>query len=182
MDDILRDIPDSFDTERLLIRMPMQGDGRTVWEAKQASKASLAESLPNIPLDDTVEESEAEVRRASLRYQERSDFRLFLFRKEDGVFIGSSGLHRVDWDVPKVEIGYWIDERYSGNGYMTEAVAGVTAFAEEAFGAKRIEIRCDPLDAKGEKMYDKNKDKSFLTIVYPLRMLGSYGSASNIDA
>ncbi|MFC4736018.1 GNAT family N-acetyltransferase [Bacillus daqingensis] len=155
MEDILRTVPEQFETERLIIRMPMPGDGQAVWEAKQATRSSLAEWLPFIPLDDTVEETEAELRRAALRYLERSDFRLFLFRKTDGAYVGSSGLHRVDWTVPKVEIGYWVDARYSGQGYITEAVAGVARFAECEMGARRIEIRCDTKNEKSRAVAER---------------------------
>ncbi len=31
-----------------------------------------------------------------------------LWRKSDGAYIGGSGLHRIDWSVPCVEIGYWL--------------------------------------------------------------------------
>jgi RimJ/RimL family protein N-acetyltransferase len=45
--------------------------------------------------------------------------------------------------VPKFEIGYWCRTRFSKQGYTTEAVRGIAAFAFEALGAKRMEIRCD---------------------------------------
>ena len=60
-----------------------------------------------------------------------------------GQFIASSSVHNIDWEVRKFEIGYWIDSRYSGNGYMTEAVQGITDFAFNHLNANRIEIRCD---------------------------------------
>ena len=50
----------------------------------------------------------------------------------------------MDWSVPKFEIGYWVRTRFVGEGYATEAVGGIGAFAFEHLGARRIEIRCDP--------------------------------------
>ncbi|MBN2304508.1 MAG: GNAT family N-acetyltransferase, partial [Anaerolineae bacterium] len=61
----------------------------------------------------------------------------------DGAVVGGSGLHRIDWSVPRMEIGYWARTSMSGHGYITEAVLGITAFAFETLGAQRIEIRCD---------------------------------------
>ena len=57
--------------------------------------------------------------------------------------VGSSGLQGIDWEVPKFEIGYWCRTSFTGRGYITEAVRGITAFAFEALGARRVEIRCD---------------------------------------
>ena len=71
-----------------------------------------------------------------------------LLLKESDTIIGSSGLHRIDWSVPKFEIGYWLCTSHSGKGYMTEAVNGISAFAFEQLGAKRVEIRCDILNER----------------------------------
>ena len=57
--------------------------------------------------------------------------------------VGSSGLHRINWAVPKVEIGYWVRTPYAGQGYITEAVAALTDFAFTTLAAHRVEIRCD---------------------------------------
>ncbi len=68
---------------------------------------------------------------------------LLLLLKGTQTLVGSSGLHRIDWDVPKFEIGYWCRTRFTGRGYVTEAVRGITAFAFGTLGARRVEIRCD---------------------------------------
>ncbi len=91
----------------------------------------------------TIQDSEESVRRARVRFLERSDLMLLLFLKGTGTLVGSSGLHRMDWTVPKFEIGYWCRSRFTGKGYITEAVCGISAFAFEALDARRLEIRCD---------------------------------------
>ena len=68
---------------------------------------------------------------------------LLLFRKADGLFVGGSGLHRIDWSVPRFEIGYWVRLSLQGQGYVTEAVNRITIFTFDVLGAQRIEIRCD---------------------------------------
>lgn len=68
---------------------------------------------------------------------------MFLFLKETGALVGGSGLHRIDWSVPKFEIGYWCRTRFAGHGYITEAVRGLGAFAFDQLGARRVEILCD---------------------------------------
>jgi ribosomal-protein-serine acetyltransferase len=147
---ILLDFPDSFETERLLIRAPRAGDG-------QAMNAALAESIDNLkhwlPMAwtqniQTVDETEEMVRRWAAAWMLREDLRLSLFRKTDGLYVGGSGLHRIDWNVMRFEIGYWVRSSLEGQGYIREAVAGVTAYAFDVIGAERIEIRCDRLNER----------------------------------
>ena len=140
---ILIDFPESFETERLLIRSPLPGDGP---EMHAAVKESLRELTPWMPWPKehrTVDASEASARRARVAFLERSELRLHLYLKGTETLVGSSGLHRIDWGVPKFEIGYWCRTRFTGRGYTTEAVRGITVFAFEALDARRVEIRCD---------------------------------------
>jgi RimJ/RimL family protein N-acetyltransferase len=148
MNPILRDFPDTLDIERLRIRCPLPGDGAVVNAAIRESIGRLRPWLPWATPTPTPDETEALCRRSRARWLERSDLPLFLFRRDTGEFVGGSGLHRIDWNVPKFEIGYWIRTACEGQGLMTEAVAGVTAFAFETLGARRVEIRCDPRNTR----------------------------------
>lgn len=154
-DPILKDFPHEFITERLCIRMPLPGDGEVVFQAIQASKSELKKWLPFAQNDQTLEEVEVNIREAHLNFLKRKDLRLFIFHRETGKFIGSSGLHEIDWEVPKFEIGYWIDSRESGNGFITEAVKGITDFAITKLGARRIEIKCDTKNAKSRAVPER---------------------------
>ncbi|WP_200901345.1 GNAT family N-acetyltransferase [Paenibacillus sp. DMB20] len=145
---ILLDFPERFETERLLVRAPQWSDGELVNEAIRESAEELRKWLPfarNIP---SLEESESFVRKARLNFMERTDMVLHLFDKNGGAFVGSSGLHRIDWEARRFEIGYWIRSSRSGNGLMTEAVNGITAFAIRYLEANRIEIRCDSRNSR----------------------------------
>jgi RimJ/RimL family protein N-acetyltransferase len=152
---ILKDFPSEFTTDRLLIRMPMPGDGPVVYDAVTASLEELKPWLPFANYEQTLEGVEANLRESHAQFLKREDLRLLVFLKETGEFIASSGLHRINWDVPKFEIGYWIDTRQSGKGYMTEAVEGITRFAFEELAANRVEIRCDPNNVKSRAVAER---------------------------
>ncbi len=111
--------------------------------------------MPWVENHRTTQDSEESVRRARVRFLERSDLMLLLFLKETGTLVGSSGLHRMDWTVPKFEIGYWCRSRFTGKGYITEAVRSISAFAFEALDARR-EIRCDSQNHRSVKVAEKS--------------------------
>jgi RimJ/RimL family protein N-acetyltransferase len=135
--------PDHFETDRLLIRAPQPNDGRAVNDAVRESIDELRPWMPWAQVVPSVGETETYVREAALRFRNHEDLPLLLFRTSDGLFVGGSGMHRIDWDVPRFEIGYWVRTSLSGQGYITEAVLGITAFAFEQLEAIRLEIRCD---------------------------------------
>ena len=152
---ILLDFPDSFETERLTIRSPLPGDGAEL-------QAAVAETIDDLrPWMDwadhvpTVEEDEERVRRGRARFLTREDLWLLLFLKETHTLVGASGLHRIDWNVPRFEIGYWVRQRFAGQGYITEAVWGITRFAFETLGARRVEIRCDAHNVRSRRVAER---------------------------
>ena len=140
---ILLDFPYSFDTERLTIRGPLPGDGK---EIHAAVLESLDELRPWMPWAMNIlneKEYEVRAREGQLKFLAREDLWMMLLLKGTQTIIGGSGLHRIDWDVPRFEIGYWVRTSYARQGYISEAVVGLTNFAFEQLGAKRVEIRCD---------------------------------------
>jgi RimJ/RimL family protein N-acetyltransferase len=140
---ILRDFPDAFESERLLIRAPRPGDGAAVQEAIQESLAELLPWMPWAHGPQSAEASEAFARQADADFLARRDLPLFLFRRHDGMFVGGSGLHDLNWSVPSFGIGYWVRTSLVGQGFATEASARIADFAFDELGAERVEIWCD---------------------------------------
>jgi RimJ/RimL family protein N-acetyltransferase len=151
----LIEFPEEFTTERLLIRKPLPGDGKAVYNAIQASITELKPWMPWAHTNQTEQDVEANIRDSIAKFITREDLRLHLFDKITGEFIGSSGLHRINWEVPKFEIGYWIDTRHTGRGYITEATEAITEFAFKELKAKRVEIRCDARNVKSRAIPEK---------------------------
>ena len=140
---ILMDFPDRFETERLLIRSPLPDDGPELHAAVRESIERLTPWMTWPKEHRTVDDSEASSRKARVAFLERSELRLHLYLIGTDTLVGISGLQGIDWEVPKFEIGYWCRTRFTGRGYVTEAVMGITAFVFDTLGAKRVEIRCD---------------------------------------
>lgn len=141
-------VPEQFETERLLIRVPQPGDGRMINNAIRESFDELHAWMPWAQVVPSVAESETYVRESALRFRNREELPLLIVRKSDGMYVGSTGMHNIAWDVPRFEIGYWLRTGETGQGYMTEAVNGITAMAFNELKAERMEIRCDANNAR----------------------------------
>ncbi|KOY17445.1 acetyltransferase [Paenibacillus xylanivorans] len=155
MNPLMLSFPESFNTQRLTIRAPQWGDGAAVNEAIRESAEQLRLWLPfaeNIP---SLEESEANARKARLQFLERTDMMLHLRDRFTDEFVGSSGLHRIDWNARCFEIGYWIRTSRAGEGLMTEAVRGIEQFAITDLEANRLEIRCDARNVRSAKVAER---------------------------
>jgi RimJ/RimL family protein N-acetyltransferase len=155
MNPILLDFPDSFDSERLTIRCPRPGDGARVRQAALESQEELRQWMPWAKTIDTTESFEALMREAQSKWIKREDLWLLLFLKGTDELVGGSGLHNLDWDVPKFEIGYWLRTTMTGKGYITEAVNAITSFAFDSLKAERVEIWMNDRNTKSWRVAER---------------------------
>lgn len=155
MNPILRNIPDHFETRRLLLRTPRAGDGKALYDAVSASVEHLKPWMPWAHEPVTLEREEELARRAYADFVAREDMMLLLFDKETNTLVGGSGLHRFDWSVPRFEIGYWVRVGYEGMGYISEAVNGITRFAFEKLAAERVDIHMDSRNIRSWRVAER---------------------------
>ncbi|MFD1851602.1 GNAT family N-acetyltransferase [Oceanobacillus bengalensis] len=156
MNPLLLDVPLQLETERLILRAPLQtGDGNIVNQAIRDSFHELKAWLPFAQELPTVEETEVNLRNAHINFLKRESFRFLIFDKDSNDFIGTTSLQGINWDIPKCEIGYWINTKFSGNGYMTEAVKELANFGLNNIKFRRIEIRCESTNLKSRAIPEK---------------------------
>jgi RimJ/RimL family protein N-acetyltransferase len=136
-------IPVPLETGRLILRPLAPGDGPLINEAVLASFDQLARFIPWAKERPSVAESETFAREAAAQFRVRERLGLLIVRKADGLLIGGSGLHNIDWAVPSFEVGYWLRTSAEGHGYMTEAVQAQIAWAFGPLRAERVMLRCD---------------------------------------
>ncbi|MCB0718741.1 MAG: GNAT family N-acetyltransferase [Bacteroidetes bacterium] len=147
--------PLELTTERLIIRSPKESDAAAMREAIIESHEALLPWMPWARELPSADESVENCRKAMAEFEAGHDFRLHLFARETGAFVGASGFHRIDWSVPKAEIGYWVRSSRSGEGLITEAVREITRYLIEDAGMLRVEIRMDARNAKSKAIPER---------------------------
>lgn len=139
------DIPRTLNTPRLLLRSAAPGDGPAVCEAITESLSVLRAwpiSLPWALYEPSVAASERFCCEASQAFDARQGF-AFLAFQHDGRLIGSVGLHDVRWDLPSMEIGFWMRRSAHRQGHAAESIRAVLDFASQVLGAQRIQAQTD---------------------------------------
>jgi RimJ/RimL family protein N-acetyltransferase len=139
------EVPACISTDRLDIRRPiLETLDRDAAEVNAAIVESIEQLRPWMKWatpTPTLQQTRENLRRAIESWTLRRELRLLLFLKGTQTLVGSSGLHGLEWDIPRFEIGYWGRTRFCGNGYVTEAVRAIRDVAFDALGARRVEIR-----------------------------------------
>ena len=60
----------------------------------------------------------------------------------EGVLAGVIGLHYINYNSRKTEIGYWLGADFSGHGIMTKTCSALLEHCFEDLKLHRVEIRC----------------------------------------
>ncbi len=79
-----------------------------------------------------------------------------LFRQGDETFIGEVSLGSVQrGPFQSASVGYWIDERWAGLGYVPEGVALILRYGFEHLGLHRIEAAIVPRNHASRRVAEK---------------------------
>jgi RimJ/RimL family protein N-acetyltransferase len=139
---LLLEIPTEVSTERLLIRPYRPGDGATYYHVLRENRDHLFEFLPpSLMAVKSVKDAEVLIRRLMADWQLRTLFIFGVWEKAGGNYVGESYLANADWDVPRIELGYFIIQSYLSKGYATEAACATLGFAFEHLKVARVELQ-----------------------------------------
>ena len=143
--------PETLTTPRLTLRVPTAEDGPAMAELVNANVDHLRPWMPWAQMPRTPEQQRESMARAHDQFLQGEDLMYLMLL--DNQLIGSCGIHRIDWQVPVGDIGYWIDRQQAGRGYVTETAQALTELAlapvsQGGLGFARIEIRCDSRNLK----------------------------------
>jgi RimJ/RimL family protein N-acetyltransferase len=136
-------VPSWLEGRRLALRPFQVEDAAALHEALAESIGELRRHLwflPWVAQEQTIASAEARCRTAQANFLVRADLPYLAFNKETGRLIGSMGLHRTDWTVPKTEVGYWVRTSEVGRGYASEGVDVLVEWALSELHATRVEL------------------------------------------
>ena len=144
---------------RVLLR-PLVASDFTAWREVRRRNADWltkweAQRVHGQP--DVVEDRDAFAVRCSARQRERQlgtgyGFGIFV----DGDFAGEINLSAVQrGPFQSAYVGYWIDEKHAGNGYMPESLVLLSQFAFDELHLHRIQISIIPRNTASRRVVEK---------------------------
>jgi RimJ/RimL family protein N-acetyltransferase len=148
------EIPTSFSTSRLLLRAYAPGDAATYLAVGQKNHAHLQrfESGNSILTLHTLDESTALIAELTQAWQARRYFMLGAFEQTSGEFVAQIYVGVVNWELPEMEVGYFVDVDHEGQGYVSEAVRATLAWIFTCLEAHRVSLRCSDANPRSARV------------------------------
>ena len=132
--------------ERIYLRVPQLSDWAEWARLRAASRDFL---MPWEPIWSEDELTKNAYRRRLRRYARDSrdgvGYAFFIFNKTDDSLLGGITLSNVRRGVTQsCSVGYWMGEKYAGQGMMQDAVKTSFSFVFDELGLHRLEAACLP--------------------------------------
>jgi len=142
------------ETERLVLEAASPAFAEPLKRAIDASIEHLSAWLPWAGVEPVEPKIEL-LRGFRAAFDRGENFVYHVLSKEhSGELVGGTGLHpRVG--ARALEIGYWIAAARVGKGYAQELAAALTRVAVDLHGCLRVEIHCDPANARSANVARK---------------------------
>ena len=86
----------------------------------------------------------------------RTYFPHILINLENNQFIGFMDIKSIDWNIPKAEIGYFIDSDYEGKDISSQALSLLIKFASKELQIRKLLIRTHPDNRAACAIAEKN--------------------------
>ncbi|PTM39026.1 GNAT family protein [Bosea sp. 124] len=144
-------------TQKLILRAPQASDYAAWAVLRMESREFLTPWEPTWNEDDLTRTSfRLRVKRAAREIAADEAYSLFIVDGRSEALLGGLTLGLVRRGVAQAcTLGYWMGQRHSGKGYMTEAVRGALRFAFQDLALHRVEAACLPNNEPSRRLLER---------------------------
>lgn len=125
--------------DTLSLKLIELSDAEKVFELTDASRKHLKEWLPWLNHITKVEDTEKFIQSCLNGFAENKSLTTVILYK--GQIVGVASYNSIDWSNKTAYIGYWLGEKFQGNGIMTKVAKALTAYAFEVLQLNKVDIR-----------------------------------------
>ena len=154
----IQNLPDCFDTERLIVRAYHPGDGAMYQAVGMRNHAHLQryEAQNSVLKPQNAAEGEALIGEYMAGWAAGRYFMLGAFERVTGDFVCQIYVGTVRWETPEFEVGYFADCEHEGKGYVSEALRAALGFVFEHLGAHRVRLECSDTNTRSMRVAERN--------------------------
>ena len=136
----LSGLPETLESQRLLIRKYSEGDGKALFALleRNNNREFLFPNVEEVATIKKVEDAETKTQRHKVEWETRKRFVLGIWEKTTITYIGEIWIEPNKWEVPSFELGWFLDQGYLGKGLATEATRRSLEFLFHDLNAHKV--------------------------------------------
>lgn len=152
--ELKKSFPFEIKGKRIILKKHNEDLAGTMFASIDEDRKRLRKFLPWVDSTKSKDDSLEYLKLAAKWWLEASLFDYGIYTI-DGIYMGGFGVHNIAWAHNRAELGYWINGKYEGQGYVSEA-AKLIEEVLWGLGFNRIEIRCSSANIRSANLPQKN--------------------------
>ncbi len=129
-------------TARAVVRRFREGDGEPLYELIDNNHLYLSDYFSQVlhaaPDKETAEQF---VREKMAAWLLQKEYCFGIWENRSAQLIGLIQLTGIDWNLPKADLSFFLDQNFKGKGMMTEALQAVIRFAFTQLFIEKLSLR-----------------------------------------
>jgi ribosomal-protein-serine acetyltransferase len=139
----------------LILRRYRATDAAAVWDAIEASRATLQAWVPELATLHTADQVRTGLAGLERAWDERRKLVYAVRGHADDRFIGEVGLYTLDWARSAATLGLWLRDDAQRRGHGTRAMAALVGHALGDLGLHRLDARTQPANARSRRLLER---------------------------
>ncbi|MDX5347433.1 MAG: GNAT family N-acetyltransferase [Hymenobacteraceae bacterium] len=132
-----------LESDRLILRAYQEGDEGDFFQVLIENKDRLdPASSGRLGFIKMLDDARIKIKQLQTDWNARKLFSFGIWLKDSNTYIGDITLKNIDLSIPKAEVGFYIDNSYTGKGYAAEALKVIIAFAFNNLKLNKLYGRC----------------------------------------
>jgi len=109
-----------------------------------------------VAITGNLESTKAHLEDVLAKHEKKHFYSFIVIDSTNNRIIGSIQLKSIDWNIPKAEVGYYIDSDYEGKGITSTAVSKVIAYGFDELKMNKLFLRANSENKGSVRVAEKN--------------------------
>ncbi len=128
---------------RVTLRPYRLADAQALRDSIVESREHLRPWVEFADQHQTLEETQNWIIQNTASWLLREQINIGIWENTSGRFLGGIGINPRNWSTRYFEVGYWLRNSATGQGYIHEAARLLVGYTFKELAASRVEIRCN---------------------------------------
>lgn len=132
-------------------------DGPALFDLIDRNRARLEDFFAGtVACTRTMEDTRQHVVNMLSKAEARTYYAFTLVHMETHALVGFVDIKNIDWNIPKAELGAFMDSAHAGRGLASQALAAITQHGFEVLGFDKLLIRTHHGNTGARRVAEKN--------------------------
>ena len=138
---------------KISLKLLEKNNAEELFELIDSTRSYLKEWLGWLDKMKELEDAQSFINDSRKQFAENNGFQAGIWYKEQ--LVGIIGLHEIDWEDKKTEIGSWLDQNHQGNGIVTKSCKHILNYCFDNLELNKVEIHCAEQNSKSRAVPER---------------------------